>query len=109
MNSSELAQEMRVLEQQRQQLVMQRQSLQFEENQIVNATVEVKKTNDDVYRMLSGAMIKTSKPELLKELEDKQKTITIHLVAIDKQEKLLDSRLSELQKELKDALTSKKK
>jgi prefoldin beta subunit len=109
MNSSEIAQEMRILEQQRQQIMMQKQSLQFEQNQIDNALSEIKKTNDDVYRMLSGAMLKVQKPELLKELDEKQKSISIHLEAIEKQEKLIDARLEELQKELRNAISSKKK
>jgi prefoldin beta subunit len=108
MNSSEIVAEMRMVEQQKQQLMMQRQSFQFEQNQILNARDEVKKTNDDVYKMISGAMIKVAKDQLLKELEEKLKSLTLHVETIEKQEKMIDSRVSELQKELKDEMTNKK-
>jgi len=106
---SETVQELRMTEQQHQQLLMQKQQFQFEQNQLTNAVNEVKKSEGDVYKIISGALIKVKKPELLKELEEKIKAMSLRVESVEKQEKLIDEKMDSLQKELRNLIAKEKK
>ena len=70
MNNEEISQkikELQVLEQSFQIFVHQKQSVQVELNEIVNAFKEVKDSSGDVYKVLSGIMVEAEKNSLLKE------------------------------------------
>lgn len=100
-------QELQMLEQQLQSSLMQRQSLQVEYNECSNALKEISETKGDVFKVLGGIMIKTDKQSAQKELEIKQKELNMKLSAFDKQEKVLEEKISKLQKEVSSELSSK--
>ena len=106
---SETVQELRMTEQQHQQLLMQKQQFQFEQNQVTNAINEVKKSEGNVFKVISGALIKIKKPELLKELEEKNKALSLRIESVEKQEKLIDDKMDSLQKELRNIIAKEKK
>ncbi len=106
---SETVQELQMLEQQRQQLLMQKQTFQVEQNQVQNALNEVKATSDSVFKVISGALIKVEKQKMLSELEDKLKTLSMRIDSIEKQEKSIDDRMDSLQKELRNIIAKEKK
>ena len=106
---SETVQELRMTEQQHQQLLMQKQQFQFEQNQLTNAINEVKKSEGDVFKVISGALIKVKKLELLKELEEKRNAMTLRVQSVEKQEKLIDEKMDSLQKELRNLIAKEKK
>lgn len=65
--------ETELIEQNLNQLLMQKQSIQIEFNETVNALEELQKSKGDVYRMLGNIMIKSEKQSLIKELEERKK------------------------------------
>lgn len=102
-------QEMQILEQNFQSILMQKQSMQLELNEIVNALQEIRKSSDDVYKMVGNIMIKSDKSELLKELEEKKKILEVKLHSVDKQEKILTEKSESLRNDINNSLKSMKK
>ena len=103
MNNEEISQkikELQVLEQSFQIFVHQKQSVQVELNEIVNAFKEVKDSSGDVYKVLSGIMIKAEKISLLKELEERKKVVELKLDSFEKQEFKLNSKIQSLREEI---------
>lgn len=96
--SSHGANEMQLIEQNMQQLLMQKQSVQLEFNETTNAIDEVQKSGDEVYRVIGNIMVKTAKDSMLKELEDRKKLLELQLNAVEKQEALLESKMQDLKK-----------
>lgn len=90
--------ETELIEQNLNQLLMQKQSIQIEFNETVNALEELQKSKGDVYRMLGNIMIKSEKQLLIKELEERKKVLEMQLSVFDKQEMLFGSKLKDLKK-----------
>jgi prefoldin beta subunit len=97
---TEKIQTLQILEQNLQSILSQKQTFQAELNEIDNALNELKNYSSDVYKILSGIMIKTDKSLVLKELEDKKNISEIKISSIEKQESLLVKREKELKKEI---------
>ncbi len=102
-DQSQVAQELSILENNLQHLLMQRQALEAQLGEINTALIEVSKSKGDIYHVTGQVMLKASKEEITKELESKKKIIDSRLLAVDKQEKLLDFKAQELQKEVRDS------
>ena len=100
-------QQLQLYEHQMQALLMEKQSLQVDLNETTNASVEVKKTRDDVYKVLGNVMLKVDKPSILQELEDKKKLLQIRINALEKQEHLQEEKAEKLRKELSSFLQKK--
>jgi len=92
--------ELQALESHLQGFLMQKQGLQIEMNQVDNALEELKKAGDEVYRVVSGIMIKSDKEKLGKELEEKKAVFDGKIKAMEKQEALLEKQALELRSEL---------
>lgn len=97
----ELIEELRVFEQHLQNLLAQKQMIQIEMQEILNAMSEISKTKDNVYKILGGIMIKADKTELTKELEERKKFAKIRLDAIEKQERNVEERINKVNKEIR--------
>ena len=106
--SSKKIQEIQFLEQQLQAFLAQKQSIQIELNEVMNAMDELKKTKDEVYKILSGIMIKSEKEALEKELHEKKNLSELRINSIEKQEKLIEEKKAKLQKELMHSAHQKK-
>lgn len=89
-----------VLENQLQNFLMQKQAFQIELNEIENALAELKKSDDEVYKIVSGIMIKAEKNVLEKELVEKKKLAEMRISSIEKQEKLAEKNILQLRKEI---------
>jgi len=99
--TQEKIQELQSIEQNLQIFIQQKQSMQVELNEISNALSELETTKDEeVYKILSGIMIKSSKTESIKELTEKQKILSSRVDAMEKQSDLLQKKSSELREEL---------
>jgi prefoldin beta subunit len=107
--TSEKIEELQVLEGNMQSLLMQKQSTQIESNEVENALSEVSNTKDEVYKILNGVMIKSSKDKVLRELQDKKKILDLRLSSISKQENLLDDKADKLRKIINEELAEKQK
>ncbi|MCX5704399.1 MAG: prefoldin subunit beta [Candidatus Omnitrophica bacterium] len=101
-------QELQILEQNLQNLLMQKQTVQIELNEVQNALNDLKKTEDEVYKVIGGVMLRSNKADLLKELSEKQKILELRIFSVEKQEKILEEKTGKLRKELTETLTKKK-
>lgn len=97
-------QELQALEQHLQQHALQKQATQVELNEVTNAFSEVSKTKDEVYRIVGGIMLRADVPALTKELNEKKRLLDLRLQAIEKQEKLVESKAHKLRDELTAAI-----
>lgn len=74
--------------------------MQVEINEIENALSEIKKSDEEVYKIISGIMIKAEKRVLEKELKEKKELIELKISSIEKQEKIVEKNLSDLTKKI---------
>ena len=79
-------QEMQFLEQNLQNILMQKQAFQMELSETDSALVEIKSSKEDVYKIVGNLMIKSDKNKIQKELETKKKLFETRLKALDTQE-----------------------
>ncbi len=96
----EKVKEMRTIEQNLQNVLLQKQAFQLEVNETKNAEEELKKTTGEVFRVLGQIMIKSNKTELEKELKEKKQLIDMRLKALEKQETTLTATLEKLRNDL---------
>ena len=94
-------QEIQILEQNFQQLLMQKQAFQMESNETDFALKELEKSEGDVFKIVGSQIIlKTTKQDLTKELNRKKELIDLRLKNIDKQEKEFSDKITELRNEI---------
>jgi len=96
--------ELQITEQQLQGIYMEKQTLQIELNESLNAIEELKKAQGEVYKILGGVMLKSDKETLIKELEEKKKIIELRINSLDKQEKNFEEKMSKLRKEAQNSV-----
>ena len=101
-------QDLQVYEQNLQSLLMQRQAVQVDFNEINNALGELQKSGDEVYKMLGGIMIRSDKKSLMNELEEKKKIGEIRIQSLEKQEKSIEEKAESLRSEVQKSLAPKK-
>jgi prefoldin beta subunit len=111
MEQQQTIEQLQSTEQQLQGFMMQKQQMQLELNETNTALEELKTAEGDVYKTLGNVMLKTDKPALEKELEEKKKLADLRLSSIEKQEALLTEKATKLRDELQKAMekTAKKK
>lgn len=88
--------ELQALEQHLQGFLAQKQVVQIELQEILNAIEEIKKTNEDIYKILSGVMLKAEKETLLKELEERKKLSELRINSIERQENIINEKIGKL-------------
>ncbi len=98
-------QELQLLEQNLQSLLLQKQAFQLELSEIENASEEIKKSKEDVYKIVGPLMLKAKKQEIETELKNRKEIMDMRMKAIDKQEQIAKDRAlkkrEEVMKELK--------
>lgn len=92
--------EMQMLEQNLQNLLLQKQAFQMELSETKSALKEIGKSGDEVFKIIGQLMIKTEKSRIKEELSNKEKIITLRINSIEKQETSLTEKLEDLQKEV---------
>jgi len=93
-------QEMQILEQNIQNLLMQKQAFDMELSETRGALGEIEKTKDDIFKLIGQLMIKADKNKVKEELSNKEKILNLRLSTIEKQETSLMEKLTSLQKEV---------
>ncbi len=106
--TEKLMQEMQILEQNLQQILMEKQPLELDLNESLNALMEVKKTKDDIYQVLGNVMLKAKKEEIVKSLEEKNKLSELRIKSIENQEKNLQVKVDSLRNEITKLISEKK-
>lgn len=98
-------QELQLLEQNIQNLMLQKQAFQFEMSETLNAISELSETKEDVYKIIGSIMLKAKKSELEKDLRYKKELLDLRIKNIEKQEEAIKENLlkkrSEIMKDLK--------
>src|SRR5688572_22000792 len=108
-DNSKIIEELQVIEHNLHDVLGQKQMFQVEMQEIENALKELKNTKDEVYKILSGIMMKSDKTELIKELDERKKISHLRIEAIEKQEKILEEKSIKLRDRLKETLGKEKK
>jgi len=89
------------LQQQVQTLLYQKQTIELDAIEVNNALSEIKKNNsEEAYQIVGNIMVKKSKGDLIKSLENKKDVLEIRLNSYDKQIKKISNEITKLQDEL---------
>ena len=100
-------QEIQMLEQNFQQLMMQKQAFQYESNETETALDEVKKSDGDVFRIVGQVVIKSTKEKIEKDLSHKKELIDLRLKNMEKQEEEFSKRIEQLREKIMKKISSK--
>ena len=93
-------QNLQILEQNLQNLLMQKQAFSFESAETVNALSELKASEGEVFKIVGSIMIKAEKKELEKDLIKKKDLLELRIKNINKQEESLKQKLLEMKEEV---------
>jgi prefoldin beta subunit len=100
MENQNKIQEMQMLEQNFQNLLMQKQAFQIEFSETQSALKEIKNSKEDVFKIIGQLMIKTDKSKIEEELLNKEKILDLRIKTIEKQESPLTKQLEEMREEV---------
>ncbi len=92
--------QLQIFEQNLQNLLLQKQAFQFELSETENALEETKKTKEEIYRLVGQVMLKASKADIEKELQQKKDILNLRIKAIEKQEFQLKEETEKIRKEV---------
>ena len=104
---SEKIQQLQLLQQNIQNLGMQKQQIQNQLVELDSALTELKST-EKAYKIVGKIMLASSKEDLTKDLEEKKEVIDVRLKNLTKQEELLQQSVEKLQKEVMEDLQKDK-
>ncbi|MCK5449969.1 prefoldin subunit [Candidatus Pacearchaeota archaeon] len=94
-------QELQMMEQNFQQLLMQKNSFSMEANETDFIIAEVEKTDGELSRIIGNqVIIKSTKEEILKDMKKKKELIAIRMESIDKQEKQFSETVETIREEI---------
>ena len=94
-------QELQLLEQNFQQLLMQKNAFSMENNEVDLILSEVEKADGEVMRIIGGqVVVKSSKEKILEEMKHKKELIETRLKGIDDQEKEFSEKVESLRDEV---------
>jgi len=93
-------QELQIIEQSLQNVLIQKQNLQFEQNEYTEALESLEDAKGDVYKVVGQIMIKSNKEDLKKELEEKNEVADLKIKNFERQEKIVKDKLTKLRDEV---------
>ena len=93
-------QEIQILEQNIQNLLLQKQAFDMELSESRAALKEIENAKDDVFKLIGQLMIKSDKNKVKEELLNKEKILDLRLNTIEKQELSLMEKLASLREEV---------
>ena len=93
-------QEMQMLEQNFQNLLLQKQSFQMELSETKAALEEIEKSGDEVFKIIGKLMIKADKQKIKEELSNKEKVLEIRIKTIEKQENFMTEKMDKMREEV---------
>ena len=97
--SSEKVGQLHVLQQNMQNLLVQKQQLESQMMELDSALAELQDTKQ-AYKIVGKIMFSSSKEELQKSLSEKKEVLQVRLNAFEKQEKKLHENFEKLQQEV---------
>ena len=93
-------QEMQMLEQSLQNLLLQKQAFQMELSEAESALTAIEDSGEEVFKIIGQLMIKTEKPKMKEELENKKKMLELRTKTMETQENSLTEQLGKLREEV---------
>ena len=103
MKNDEKFQELQMLEQNLQNILMQKQSFQMELSETQSALKEIENSGDEVFKIVGQLMIKTEKSKILEELSGREKILEMRLKKMEQQEAVFMEKLEKLREEVIDS------
>ena len=100
MSREEKIREIQILDQNLQNILMQKQSFEMELSETKSAAEQMEKSGDEVLKIIGNLMIKTEKSRVKEELSSKEKLLEIRINALDKQEGSLTEKLEKIRDEI---------
>ncbi len=94
------------LEKQLEVLLIQKNQLTIQNNEVKHALEELKKAEGNVYRSIGSVMMQSSKESAEKELKERADLIKVKLGALEKQEEKLRDVVMDRQKSIQEKLKS---
>ncbi len=89
-------QEMQFIEQNLQNILMQKQAFQMEFAETQGSLKEIKDADDEVFKIIGQLMIKSDKKKIEEELKNKEKMIDLRIKSLENQETELSNKLTKL-------------
>ena len=93
-------QEIQILEQNIQNIMLQKQAFQMELSETKAAKREVENAGDEVFKIIGQLMIKSDKSKIISELSNKERLLELRVKSLEKQETLLTEKIDSLRKEI---------
>ena len=100
MEANKQLQEMQFLEQNLQNMLLQKQAFQMELSETKSALKEIETSGEKVFKIIGQLMIQTDKPKIKQELLDKEKILNLRTKSIEKQEKYLKEQLEKIREKI---------
>ncbi|HJZ19055.1 MAG TPA: prefoldin subunit beta [Candidatus Nanoarchaeia archaeon] len=96
---NEKVEEHQILEQNLQNLLVQKQTFQIELSETSSALREIENSKDEIFKIVGQLMIRTDKEKTKDELSNREKILEMRLKSIEKQEDALTGKLEKLRDE----------
>ena len=93
-------QEMQMLEQNLQNLLLQKQAFQMELSETESALQAIKDSGEEVFKIIGQLMVKTEKSKIKEELENKKKILELRTKTMETQENSFTEQLGKLREEI---------
>ncbi len=100
MDKEQNLQEIYMLEQNYQNLVLQKQAFQIELAEVQSAMKEMENSGDEVYKIIGQLMVKTQKEKIREELQSKEQILKMKVKSFEKQEDLMSEKLEKMKAEV---------
>ncbi len=92
--------QLQLFEQNLHNFMAQKRNFQSQMLEIDNALKEIETSNDQVYKIVGGVMLATTKEKLEKDLKERKDVLDLRMESIGKQEKSVKERAEKMQKEV---------
>ena len=98
--------QMQLIQQNLQNILLQKQQFQMQLNEIDSALIELK-DSEKAYKIVGNLMIAAPKKELEKDLKDKKQTFELRIKNLESQEEKFKNKLEDMQKSVSQELKGK--
>ena len=101
-------QELQFLEQNLQNILLQKQAFELELSETESAIKETESSDGEVFKLIGQIMVKSNKESILEELTNKKKFLELRLKNFENQEKTFSEKIESLRKKILDKDKQKK-
>lgn len=99
--------QLQLMEQNLQNFLMQKQTFQTQLFEIDNALQELEKSKDKTYKIVGTVMIASKKEDIINELKEKKSVIELRIKSLEKQEKVIKDKATQMQSDIMSQLKKK--